>query len=59
LLDRLADSGAGGILMHPGIVFSMNAAVQFFMLVSLPLRSSGTPLSTANDSGLSRESSGS
>ena len=33
----VADSGASGIFMHPGIVFSMNPAVQFFGLVSLPL----------------------
>jgi hypothetical protein len=33
----LADSGASGIFMHPGIVFSVNPAVQFFGLVSLPL----------------------
>jgi hypothetical protein len=44
--------------MHPGIVFSKNAAVQFFALVSLPQRSSGTRLSTGKDSGLARESSG-
>jgi hypothetical protein len=33
----LADSGASGVFMHPGIVFSMSQAVQFFGLVSLPL----------------------
>jgi hypothetical protein len=33
----LANSGASGVFMHPGIVFSVNPAVQFFGLVSLPL----------------------
>jgi hypothetical protein len=33
----VADSGASGIFMHPGIVFSVSPAVQFFGLVSLPL----------------------
>jgi hypothetical protein len=33
----LADSGASGVFMHPGIVFSVTPAVQFFGLVSLPL----------------------
>ena len=33
----LAASGASGIFMHPGIVFSVNPALQFFGLVSLPL----------------------
>jgi hypothetical protein len=33
----LADSGASGIFMHPGIVFSTNPSVQLFGLVSLPL----------------------
>src|SRR5712691_3331119 len=32
-----ADSGASGIFMHPGVVFSTNPSVQFFGLVSLPL----------------------
>jgi len=33
----LADSGASGVFMHPGIVFSVRQTVQFFGLVSLPL----------------------
>jgi hypothetical protein len=33
----LADSGASGIFLHPGIVFSTNPSLQFFGLVSLPL----------------------
>jgi hypothetical protein len=33
----LADSGASGLFMHPGIVFSVSPSVQFFGLVSLPL----------------------
>ena len=33
----LADSGASGIFVHPGIVFSVNPALQFFGLVSLPV----------------------
>jgi hypothetical protein len=33
----LAESGASGIFMHPGIVFSVNPSLQFFGLVSLPL----------------------
>jgi hypothetical protein len=32
-----ADSGASGIFMHPGVVFSVAPSVQFFGLVSLPL----------------------
>jgi hypothetical protein len=34
----LPTSGASGLFMHPGIVFSTNPSVQFFALVSLPLR---------------------
>jgi hypothetical protein len=33
----LADSGASGVFIHPGVVFSMTPSVQFFGLVSLPL----------------------
>jgi hypothetical protein len=33
----LAESGASGVFMHPGIVFSMSPSLQFFGLVSLPL----------------------
>jgi hypothetical protein len=33
----VADSGSSGVFMHPGIVFSVTPAVQFFGLVSLPL----------------------
>jgi hypothetical protein len=33
----LADSGASGLFMHPGVVFSVSPSVQFFGLVSLPL----------------------
>jgi len=33
----LADSGASGIFMHPGIVFAATPSLQFFGLVSLPL----------------------
>jgi hypothetical protein len=33
----LANSGASGVFMHPGIVFSMSPSLQFFGLVSLPL----------------------
>jgi hypothetical protein len=33
----VADSGASGVFMHPGIVFSTNPSLQFFGLVSLPL----------------------
>jgi hypothetical protein len=33
----LADSGASGVFVHPGIVFSVNPALQFFGLVSLPV----------------------
>jgi hypothetical protein len=32
-----ADSGASGIFLHPGVVFSATPSVQFFGLVSLPL----------------------
>ncbi len=32
-----ADSGASGVFIHPGVVFSMTPSVQFFGLVSLPL----------------------
>ena len=35
--EALADSGASGIFVHPGIVFSTNPTLQFFGLVSLPL----------------------
>ena len=33
----LADSGSSGVFIHPGVVFEMTPAVQFFALVSLPL----------------------
>ena len=33
----LPTSGASGVFMHPGIVFSVTSSVQFFGLVSLPL----------------------
>ena len=33
----LADSGASGVFVHPGIVFSTNSRLQYFGLVSLPL----------------------
>jgi hypothetical protein len=33
----LSDSGASGVFIHPGVVFSMTPSVQFFGLVSLPL----------------------
>jgi hypothetical protein len=33
----LSDSGASGVFLHPGIVFSTNPTVQFFALVSLPV----------------------
>jgi len=33
----LPDSGASGVFVHPGIVFSMSPSLQFFGLVSLPL----------------------
>jgi hypothetical protein len=32
-----ADSGASGVFIHPGVVFSMTPSLQFFGLVSLPL----------------------
>jgi len=32
-----ADSGASGIFVHPGVVFSTNPTLQYFALVSLPL----------------------
>jgi hypothetical protein len=33
----LAESGASGVFVHPGIVFSVTPALQFFGLVSLPV----------------------
>jgi hypothetical protein len=33
----LAESGASGVFIHPGIVFSINPSLQFFGLVSLPV----------------------
>jgi hypothetical protein len=33
----LANSGASGVFLHPGIVWSTNPRLQFFALVSLPL----------------------
>jgi hypothetical protein len=33
----LADSGASGVFVHPGMVFSISPSLQFFGLVSLPL----------------------
>lgn len=33
----LADSGASGVFVHPGVVFSINPRLQYFGLVSLPL----------------------
>jgi hypothetical protein len=33
----LAESGASGVFMHPGIVLSTTPSLQFFALVSLPL----------------------
>ena len=33
----VSDSGASGVFVHPGIVFSTNPSLQFFGLVSLPL----------------------
>lgn len=40
--DRLngvnqADSGASGVFLHPGLVFSTNPKLQYFTLVSIPL----------------------
>ena len=37
MANNHADSGASGVFMHPGIVFSMSPSLQFFGLVSLPL----------------------
>ena len=33
----VADSGASGVFMHPGVVFDISQSVQAFALVSLPL----------------------
>ncbi len=34
---ELADSGASGVFLHPGIVFATTPSLQFFGLVSIPL----------------------
>jgi hypothetical protein len=33
----VADSGATGVFMHPGIVFDISESLQAFGLVSIPL----------------------